>query len=121
MTMPIGIVASSPSGITHATVSQPDGSAMRSSKSRKLGTRMTTICGTSDSDWKSSWPGEVALQAVRNGLVPQQRAVLLLHRERVGRPDDDPERDERPRMLGSATDGSSRSVPSTSVSRRRNR
>ena len=56
MTMPIGIVASSPSRITHATVSQPDGSAMRSSKRRKLGTRMTTICGSSDSDWKSSWP-----------------------------------------------------------------
>lgn len=56
MSMPSDIVATSPSGITRATVSQPAGSAMRLSKSRKLGTRTATICGSSDIDWKSSWP-----------------------------------------------------------------
>ncbi len=94
MTMPIGIVASSPSTSTHATVNHPDGSAMRLSKSRKLGTRITTICGKQRQRLEEQLPGEVAAQAVRHRLVPQQGAVLLLHRQRVGRADDHPEGDE---------------------------
>ena len=48
MIIPSGIVASTPSASTHATVSQPAApSAMTSSNSRKLGTRITSICGTS--------------------------------------------------------------------------
>ena len=54
--IPIGIVASSPSRRTHATVSHPVASAIRLSKSRKLGTRMTSIWGSSPRDWKSSCP-----------------------------------------------------------------
>ena len=50
MIIPIGMVASRPNWSTHAIVSQPDGSVIRLSNSRKLGTRITAMCGSSDSD-----------------------------------------------------------------------
>ncbi len=54
--MPIGSVASSPRTSTHTTVNQPLGWAIRSSKSRKLGTRTATICGTRLAEWRTSCP-----------------------------------------------------------------
>ena len=56
---------------------------------------MTSICGSRPRVWKTQLAGEVAGQTVRHGLVPQQGAVLLLHREGVRRTDDHAEGDER--------------------------
>ena len=52
MTIPIGRVASSPRTTTQATVAQPAKPLLiTSSKSRKLGTRITSSSGTSPSEW----------------------------------------------------------------------
>jgi hypothetical protein len=50
ITMPIGNAAIRPRINTHTTVSQPDASAINPSKSRKLGSRITTSWGTRLSD-----------------------------------------------------------------------
>ena len=54
--MPMGSRASRPRTVTHRTVNQPLGCDIRSSKSRKLGTRTATICGTRLAEWNSSCP-----------------------------------------------------------------
>ena len=56
--IPIGSVASRPSTSTQTTVNQPPGCAIRSSKSRKLGTRTATICGTMLAEWSTSCPAK---------------------------------------------------------------
>ncbi len=57
MIMPSGIIASVPRASTQTTVSQPLAPpAMRSSKSRKLGMRITSSCGTMPRQWRTRWP-----------------------------------------------------------------
>ena len=95
MIMPSGIIASVPRASTH-----DDGQPA----ARAAGHEVVEEQEARDEDdqelrhdaeaVQEQVAGEVAAQAMRHRLVAQQRPVLALHRERVGRPDDDAEGDQ---------------------------